>query len=221
MRAVKLLGDKILDGRTAGMALKLAGLLVQPPQGPKLFIPAELRLLHGRLQHLDGLVIDLDGYRKRTAVLSAMSNREASRVGDPVRRAIDGLGHQREGLHGPSTNAWRQQQIGKILRSAVSGGGEISMKPPCDHVAAPDIVMGRHHQVRQEWLRDGCPGPGPTACFKRRKFTRDLVRSQGGEHIDLREPGRLGPPVGKIDDFSLSDPLDRGMRIIDEARQSL
>jgi hypothetical protein len=47
MRVMKFVRDKLLDGRAASMALKPAGLLVQPLQRAELFLPAELRLLHG------------------------------------------------------------------------------------------------------------------------------------------------------------------------------
>ena len=50
---------------------------------------------------------------------------------------------------------------------------------------------------------------------------RDLVRSQDGQQSELRLARRFGPPVGKIDDFSLPGSLDCRMRIIDEAGQSL
>ena len=48
---------------------------------------------------------------------------------------------------------------------------------------------------------------------------RNLVRTQGGEQIDLCKTGPFGLPVGKIYDFSLSGSFDCRMRIIDEARQ--
>jgi hypothetical protein len=35
---------------------------------------------------------------------------------------------------------------------------------------------------------------------------RNLVGSEGGEHVDLCKAGRFGPPVGKIYDFSLPAP---------------
>jgi hypothetical protein len=69
MRELKFVMDELLDGRADGMAFKLAGLLVQPPQSSKLFLPAELRLLHCGLQHLDGFVIDLYRHRERMAIL--------------------------------------------------------------------------------------------------------------------------------------------------------
>jgi hypothetical protein len=46
MRVMKFITDEFLGGRAAGMALEPAGLLVEPPQSPKLFVAAELRLLH-------------------------------------------------------------------------------------------------------------------------------------------------------------------------------
>jgi hypothetical protein len=48
------------------------GLIVQAPQCTEFFIAAELRFLHGRFEHLDRLVVDLDRHRKWMSVLSAM-----------------------------------------------------------------------------------------------------------------------------------------------------
>jgi hypothetical protein len=44
---MKFVMDKLLDGKAGSTALKPAGLLVQPLQCSELFLPAELRLLHG------------------------------------------------------------------------------------------------------------------------------------------------------------------------------
>jgi hypothetical protein len=46
MRVMKFIADELLGGTAAGMALEPAGLLVEPPQSPKLLLTAELRLLH-------------------------------------------------------------------------------------------------------------------------------------------------------------------------------
>jgi hypothetical protein len=72
MRAAKLFRNEFLDGWTGGVPLELTGLIVQAPQCTEFFIAAELRFLHGRLEHLDRLVVDLDRHRKWMSVLSAM-----------------------------------------------------------------------------------------------------------------------------------------------------
>jgi hypothetical protein len=100
------------------------------------------------------------------AILSAMSNREASRVGEPVRRAVYHLGYHCKRLHGSRADTRRQQQIGKVFRSSVGSGCEISTEPPRNHVFASDIVMRRHHQVWQKRLGDSYRGLRPAACFK-------------------------------------------------------
>jgi hypothetical protein len=46
MRVTKFIADEFLGGRADGMTLEAAGLLVEPPQSPKLLLTAELRLLH-------------------------------------------------------------------------------------------------------------------------------------------------------------------------------
>ena len=54
------------------MALELAGLFIEALQRAEFFIASELRFLDGRLQHVDGLVIDLERYRKRMTIFAAM-----------------------------------------------------------------------------------------------------------------------------------------------------
>jgi hypothetical protein len=56
------------------------------------------------------------------AVLSAVSKREASRVGKSVRRPVHHLGYHCKRLHGSRADARRQQQIGKVFGSTVGGG---------------------------------------------------------------------------------------------------
>ena len=72
MRAIKLFRNEVRDGGTVGVPFKLSGLLVQPPQRPKFFITAELRFLHGRFEHLDRLVVDLERHREWVSVLAAV-----------------------------------------------------------------------------------------------------------------------------------------------------
>ena len=74
MRAIKLFRNEVRDGGTVCMPFKLSGLLVQPPQRAKFFITAKLRFLHGRFEHLDRLVVDLERHRKWVSVLAAVRN---------------------------------------------------------------------------------------------------------------------------------------------------
>src|SRR6516165_4605946 len=62
-------------------------------------------------------------------------------------------------------------------------------------------------------------GARPIGRVKRCEFTRDLVGSQLGKHIELRLARRVGAPVRKIDNLSLCCTLDRRMRIIDKTGQ--
>jgi hypothetical protein len=72
MRKLTLFGDQRFHGETVSMAFKAPGLLVKPLQRSELFLVSEFRLLHGRFQHADGLVVDLERHRERMAVLAAM-----------------------------------------------------------------------------------------------------------------------------------------------------
>jgi hypothetical protein len=66
--------------------------------------------------------------------------RSGRSAGEPVRRAVHHLGYHCKRLHGSGADARRQQQIGKVFRSSVGGGREISTEPPRNHVIASDIV---------------------------------------------------------------------------------
>ena len=74
MRAIKLFRNEVRDGGTVCVPFKLSGLLVQPQQRAKFFITAEFRFLHGRFEHLDGLVVSLERHREWVSVLAAVCN---------------------------------------------------------------------------------------------------------------------------------------------------
>ena len=95
------------------------------------------------------------------------------------------------------------------------------MKPPCDHIAASDVVVCRHDEMRQQWLGGGGLRLLFTASLKGREFARNLVRSEREEKIKLGEARRFSATVREIDDLALSFSVDCGMRIIDEALQSV
>ena len=109
MRAPELFHNEFLDGWTGGMPFELTGLLVQPPERAKFFITAELRFLHGRLQHVDCLVVDLERHREWVSVLAAMRQRKSSRIGETARRAVHHLCDHRQGLHRPRADTGRKQ----------------------------------------------------------------------------------------------------------------
>ena len=94
------------------------------------------------------------------------------------------------------------------------------MKPPCDHIAASDIVVCRHDEMRQQRLVGGRLRLLFSASLKGRVFARNLVGSERREKIKLGAARSFGATVGEIDDLALSFSVDRGMRIIDEALQS-
>src|SRR5665811_1271995 len=94
------------------------------------------------------------------------------------------------------------------------------MKPSCDHIAASDIVMCRHDEIRQQRLVSGRLRSLFPASLKGRVFARNLVRPERGEKIKMGSARCFGATVGEIDDLALSFSVDGRMRIIDEARQS-
>jgi hypothetical protein len=77
------------------------GLIVQAPQCTEFFIAAELRFLHGRFEHLDRLVVDLDRHRKWMSVLSAMRDWKSNGISEPAWRAMHHFRNHRRGLYRP------------------------------------------------------------------------------------------------------------------------
>src|SRR6516225_4795424 len=98
------------------MAFYEPRLVVEPLERCELFLTSELRVLHCRFQHLDGLIVDPKGHRKRMPVLAAMRKGEARRVREAVRRPMHDLGNHRQGAHGPRSHAWNEEQFGEIDR---------------------------------------------------------------------------------------------------------
>ena len=58
-------------------------------------------------------------------------------------------------------------------------------------------------------------------CFDRGEFARQAVGAERGQKLKLGSAGRVRATVGEVDDFALMDALDRGVRFVDEALQSL
>ena len=66
--------------------------------------------------------------------------------------SMQDFGHHRQSLHGPRAYARRQQEFGKIRRPTVGSRCQISVQPPCDHIAGSDLMMVGQDQMRQQRL---------------------------------------------------------------------
>ena len=82
----------------------------------------------------------------------------------------------------------------------------------------PHVVARRHDEMRQERLqrrlRRFCG-----AALELDQLAFDPVRPDLAEHVDLPPSRRLGARVGQVDDDALVDPVDGGVRLLDEALQ--
>src|SRR5579883_3009721 len=83
-----------------GVALESTRRLVQPAQSRELVVVPELGAIDRPAQHAQRLVVDGEGHREGVAVLPAVRQREARRVAEARRRAVDHLGHLGEREHG-------------------------------------------------------------------------------------------------------------------------
>src|SRR5258708_162803 len=90
------------------------------------------------------------------AILPAMRQRKARRIGEPARRAVHDLGNQSKGSYRARAYAGDQQQLGEILRPQIGGRGESAMQAALDDVLGPDVVMGGHDEMWQFELIGGC-----------------------------------------------------------------
>ena len=63
------------------------------------------------------------------------------------------FGDHRQRAYRPRTDTWNQQQFGEVDRRPIRCGSQIGVKARRQHIACPNIVMGRHHQMRQRKLR--------------------------------------------------------------------
>ena len=54
-----------------------------------------------------------------------------------------------------------------------------------------------------------------------RQLSRDTIRAQLAEEFELALARRLRTVVGEIDDFALSKPVDRCVRLVNKARHAL
>ena len=82
-----------------------------------------------------------------------------------------------------------------------------------------DVVMRRHDEVRQQRLSAGAARRSPR--LERRELARDAVGPERRRELELAAARGFGAAVGQVDDLALPGPVDRRMRLVDEARQPL
>ena len=130
VRTSPLLLDELLKSGAGHMAFEPADLVVETLQRGEFFLAAEPGLRNRRFEHPDRLVVYRDGHREGVPVLAAMGERKTRRIAKSARRAVHDFGHQGESLHRAGADAGRQQQVGKVDRSALGGGREVAVQAP-------------------------------------------------------------------------------------------
>ena len=104
------------------MALDESSLVVEALERCQLFLTPELRALDRRFQHMDRLIVDPKGHRKRMPVLAAMRKRKTRRAGEAVRRTMHDVGHHRQRAYRPRTDTWNEEQLGEVGRTPIRCG---------------------------------------------------------------------------------------------------
>jgi hypothetical protein len=88
-------------------------------------------------------------------ILAAMRKRETRRVREAAGRSVHDPGNYRQRAHGQAPTP------GTSNRRPIRRCSQIGVKARRQHVACPDIVMGRHNQMRQVELRWNGLSEGP------------------------------------------------------------
>jgi Hsp70 protein len=104
---------------------------------------------------------------------------------------VHDLRHHRERPDRARADARRQQQVGKVDRSALGRSGERAMQPSREDVARSHVVMRRHDEVRQQSL---CR----RFVRQRRQFGHDAIRTQIVQKVELLCAGVLSPSVRQV-----------------------
>ena len=139
-------------------------------------------------------------------VLAAMGEREASRIGEAVGRAVDDLGHHRQRPHRAGADAWNEEQSGEVGRPPIRRRREACMNARREHVARAHIVTDGHDEMRQNELlrmrrRRGLACRGLQASH----LARQAVRTQGLQKLELAATRGVRPAIREVDDFALID----------------
>lgn len=168
------------------MPLKPPGLLVEPFDRTKFLFASQFRVLNRRLQHLYGLIVDMQRHGKRMAILTAMREGKACRVGEAIGSAVHDLGDHRQGAHGSGANPRHEEQLCEIGRSAIGRRGQIAVQAPHGDIAWTNVVMGWHYEMRQKRLLGDNRRHGRAAArLLRQSLASDAIWPQRLQKIKL------------------------------------
>ena len=96
-----------------------------------------------------------------------------------------------------------------INRAELGGGRKSAVEAAREHVLWSHIMVRRHDEVRQFGLdRSG--------FIKRFEFTKNAVGSKLRKKRELHLPSPERPMISQIDDFALSQAINRTVRLIDK-----
>jgi hypothetical protein len=94
------------------------------------------------------------------------------------------------------------------------------MQASRDDVLGPDIVMVGHDEMRQQGL-SLLSRTFDAVSRQPGKLPFDPIWSELAEDVELSTPRGFGAPIGQIDDHALFDTVDRSVRLLDEALQTI
>jgi hypothetical protein len=113
-------------------------------------------------------------------------------------------------------DAGHQQKLSKIPRPAFDSRSQRTVQTARENVLWPDIMTRGHDEVRQHrsgWSR--------RRSLERGQPSLDPIHAKFVENVELTPSGRLGAPIGQIDDDALLHAIDCRVRLIDEVLQAL
>src|SRR4051812_35863333 len=130
-------------------------------------------------------------------VLSSMCERKSGRITEAARSAMYELGHHGERLYSTCTYAWHEKQLGEISGAPLDCRRERTVQSSRDHVARAHVMVGGHHEMRQQTLVRR-----PGVSRDRRQLRNDAIGIPLREQIELCVARCSGAPIGEVYDFA-------------------
>jgi len=189
--------DVILERRRRRYRFHAPRFVVEPADRRHALVVAEPGRVDGAAHDRDRLIVHAQRHGEGMAVLAAVREREARRIGEAARRAVHDFGDGGERLDGARAEPGRHQQIREVDRRALGRRREGAAQSAQEHVRRPHVMMVRHQEMRQHRVRPA----------------RD--------ERELRLARRIGAPIRQVHDVALRHAVNRRVRLVDEVAHAL
>src|SRR5688572_2553252 len=100
---------------------------------------ADLRRIERPSEEADRFVVHLERHWERMSILAAVGKREARRIGEPCRCAMDDLRNERERLEGARSELFQEEKRREVADIALVGERQDRAESPLVHIRPADI----------------------------------------------------------------------------------